>query len=159
MDTNQKILIFGGIAVLVLAIGLTVYVLRFRNKSSDKFNILTDPLTAPSYNLREKDCGTSYSEGTGGKYGLTPEFNKDLTVCNFVNKYEKNTVFPQLECNLEPSLLYNQTAYEIPAKQICNVLYQYHQQYFENMWSGLGECELYFEEQGKTCKDIKVKTI
>jgi hypothetical protein len=158
MDTKQQILILGGLAVLLVALGVTVYVLKFRHKSGDKFNMLVDPVSALPYQQRETECGTTYTEGIGGKYGLTPEFNKDLTLCNFVNKYEKDTVFTQLKANQAPSLMYNQTAYEVPAKQICNVLYQYHQQFFENMWSGMGECELFYEEQGKNCKDIKVKT-
>lgn len=158
MDTKH-IAMYAGAAVLLVAVIATVYWLSFKNKSSEGFNILTDPLTAPPYDKKETDCGTSYTEGTGGKYGLNPEYNNDLTVCNFVNKFEKDAVFTQYKSNLAPSLLHKQTAYEIPAKQICNVLYQYHQQYFENMWSGMGECELYFEEQGKTCDDIKVRTV
>ena len=130
-----------------------------KKESKDEFDINVDPLKAIPYDRKATDCGTSYSEGFGGQYGLNPEFNNNITVSNFVEQFEKDAVFEQNRQNLAPTLLYNQTAYDIPARQICEVLYQGHQQYFENMWSGLGECELYQTEMAKKAKNIKVKTV
>lgn len=156
------------IAAIVLVILLIGSVgLFFALQTKDKFdtvgyNINTDPLKAVPYTRKETDCGTSYSgsppKGIGGQYGLNPEYDNNITVKNFVDKYEKDTVFGQYKQDLAPTLLYNQTGYDIPARQICEVLYQGHQQYFENMWSGLGECELYQTEQAKKA-NIKVITI
>ena len=132
-------------------------------KSKENYDINVDPLKAQPYDRKETDCGSSYSgsppKGIGGQYGLTPEYDNNITVGNFVDKYEKDTVFAQYAQDLVPTLMYNQSAYDIPARQICEVLYQGHQQYFENMWSGLGECELYQTEQAKKAKNIKVITI
>ena len=150
------------IAVSLLALGvlLGILFLKSKNRSKDNFDIAVDPLKGTPYVRKETDCGTSYSgtpaHGIGGDYGLTPEYDNNITVCNFVNMFEKDQVFGQYPQNLAPTLLHKQTGYEIPARQICEVLYQGHQQYFENMWSGLGECELYMTEQAKKCKNIDV---
>ena len=161
-DLKQKIPL---IVITLLFIGLAsvgIYMIVKHYGRKDNFDINIDPLKAQPYDRKEKDCGTYLGtppKGIGGEYGLTPEYDNDITVGNFVNKYEKDTVFAQYAQDLVPSLMYNQSAYDIPARQICEVLYQGHQQYFENMWSGLGECELYQTEQAKKAKNIKVITI
>lgn len=147
------------IAVSLLAIGALIGLLLYTgNKNeTDNFDITVDPLKGKPYIRKETDCGKPH--GIGGEYGLTPEYDNNITVCNFVNMFEKDQVFGQYPQNLAPTLLHKQSGYEIPARQICEVLYQGHQQYFENMWSGLGECELYMTEQAKKCKNIDVVNI
>jgi hypothetical protein len=75
-------------------------------------------------------------------YGLNKEHDKNIDVCSFIKQFDNEVEFVN---NV------NQDACDVPSRQICEVLYQYHQQYFENMWSGLGECEIYQKEQCKKC--------
>lgn len=157
MALSNSIIVAIIVILLLVSVGL-YFIFRTKDTFNTKtFDINTDPLTANPYNRKETDCGPSPKE-IGGQYGLNPEYDNNITVKNFVNLYEKDTVFGQYKQDLAPTLLYNQTGYDIPARQICEVLYQGHQQYFENMWSGLGECELYQTEQAKKAK-IKVATI
>ena len=53
----------------------------------------------------------------------------------------------------------NQDPCDVISRQMCEVLYQNQQQYFENMWSGIGECEMYQKEKCKQCPSglIKIK--
>lgn len=152
MLSTQMMILIAVIMIAVIAVGVLMY-------QKDNFDISVDPLLGEPYNKRESNCGDSYTEGIGGQYGMTPEFDNNLSVCDFVQKFDKGKTFDTYAENTSPLLMYNQTGYDVPARQICEVLYQGHQRYFENMWSGLGECELYFTEKAKSCKDIKVEVI
>ena len=157
METTEIVCIT---AVSLIVLSVIGYFIWIRHKQGDKFNLSTDPLPALPYSKETKNCGVpEFSHGIGGQYGLNPEYNNNITVCDFVKDFEKDTVFTQYKQNLVPSLLHNQTAYDIPAAQICEVLYDNHQQFFENRWSGLGECEMYYSDKAKNCKDIHVKTV
>ena len=148
METKNIILI-SLISLLVLVI--LFLMLRkskegFRDNNSRRINVNTEPLTA-EYNPILYDCGDCAAPVA---YGMNVEHNKDITMCDFIKKYDNKDVFVKN---------FNEDPCDIPARQICEVLYAYHQQYFENMWSGLGECEIYQKEQCKKCPSglLKIK--
>ena len=114
---------------------LVAIALMYKKEENFMEDINTQPLRAV-YNPIIQDCGDCASP-TG--YGLNKEHNNDIGICSFIQKFEPNIKFS------------NENACDVPSRQICEVLYSDHQQYFENMWSGLGECEIYQKEQCKLC--------
>jgi hypothetical protein len=131
---KQEYIIIIVISILVV-LGAAFLLIK---KSKSNFDISVDPLKSV-YNPVIYDCDKCAAP-VG--YGMNREHNKDIGICSFIKQFDSQAEFVQ---NV------NQDACEIPARQICEVLYQYHQQYFENMWSGLGECEIYQKEKCKQC--------
>ena len=129
---QMYILCIGIIVVVIAAISIFFY-------QKDKFDITIDPVANGVYNNVVYGCGECAAP-VG--YGMNMEHDKDIGICSFIKKFDNGVEFAS---NV------NQDPCDIPARQICEVLYQYHQQYFENMWSGLGECEIYQKEQCKKC--------
>lgn len=155
--------IFLVIVVFALVLAGIVWLLR----SKEGFNINQEPVRGGPYamlstrcgNMSEPECQNWYSSGMGGAYGLNPEHDNNVTIVDFVDKFEKDTVFGQYEANLSPMLMHQQTGYEIPARQYCEILYQGHNQLFNNLYNGLGDCEVKAADEAKKSGVIKVKTI
>ena len=147
METKNILLIASITLVVIIAL---FFVMRkkegFQDNNSQRINVNTEPLQAV-YNPILRDCAECAEPVA---YGLNVEHNKDITMCDFIKKFDNKDEFAQN---------WNEDACDVPARQICEVLYAYHQQYFENMWSGLGECEIYQKEQCKKCPSglLKVK--
>ena len=137
---KQEYIIF----IVITLILVVLAVVMFMYEKSD-FDISVDPLKS-TYNPVLYDCGDCAAP-VG--YGMNKEHNKNIDICSFIKKYDSNDEFAENS---------NQDACDVPSRQICAVLYQYHQQYFENMWSGLGECEIYQKEQCKKCPKGTLKT-
>jgi hypothetical protein len=85
------------------------------------------------------DCGVY---PMAKRNGLNTESNNNIDICSFNKQFNSNTTFVE---NV------NQNPCSVTARQVCAVLYANHQEYFTNMWSGLGECEVYQTEQCKKC--------
>ena len=131
------------ICAIILITGGLVYQKYFYSKSS--FDININPLRATEYKRAVHGCGDGTpSEG----YGLNKEHYHNITVCDFIKEFEANTVFAK---NI------NQDPCDVISRQMCEVLYQNQQQYFENMWSGIGECEMYQKEKCKQCPKGLIK--
>jgi hypothetical protein len=148
METKNIILILLSLLVLIAVL---FFVMRkpkegFYDNDSQRIDINREPLNAV-YNPILYDCGDCAAPVS---YGMNVEHNKDITMCDFIKKFDDKDEFVQN---------FNEDACDVPARQICEVLYAHHQQYFENMWSGLGECEIYQKEQCKKCPSglLKVK--
>jgi hypothetical protein len=147
METKNILLIALISMMVILAL---IFMMRkkegFKDNDSQSINLSTEPLRAV-YNPILHDCGDCAEPVA---YGLNVEHNKNIGVCDFIKKYDSKDEFVQNQ---------NEDPCDVPARQICEVLYAYHQQYFENMWSGLGECEVYQKEQCKKCPSgsLKVK--
>ena len=157
---NRNLIIIAVVLLVLLLVGYAVF--RMNQTKPETFNINQDPLEGlpPVRITDQKVCTQGQPCVVGGQYGLTPEYNCNLSICDFIAKYDPGCTFQEYPSNTDSSmLLYEQDAYDIPARQICEVLYQGHQQYFENMWSGLGECELWQKEQAKKCKNMKTRKI
>jgi len=126
--------------VLLAIIFIAIIIILVRK---EKFDLTTDPLRS-SYSYEKQNC-SSYPQAQ--RNGLNTESNRNIDICNFNKLYNKNTTFVE-NVNTDP--------YAISARQLCSVLYSNHQEYFTNMWSGLGECEIYQTEQAKKCPN-KIK--
>lgn len=135
---KQEYIIF--IVITLILIGLAVFMYQKSN-----FDITVDPLRT-TYNPVLYNCGECAAP-VG--YGMNREHNNNIGICSFIKQFDSNDKFAENS---------NQDACDVPARQICEVLYQYHQQYFENMWLGLGECEIYQKEQCKKCPKGTLKT-
>ena len=142
MPDTKYIVIFTCVIVLIAG-GLLYYNKYHCTKST--FDINVNPLRGPEYKRATHACGNGApSEG----YGLNKEHYNNITVCDFIKEFEAKTVFAK---NI------NQDPCDVISRQICEVLYQNQQQYFENMWSGIGECEMYQKEKCKECPKGLIK--
>lgn len=139
MLENKYVIVIVSILVIL---GIVIY---YQTRTESKFDINVDPLRANEYERVVHGCGNGV-ESVG--YGINKEHYNNITVCDFINKFEKDTVFAQ---NI------NQDPCDVVARQMCEVLYQNQQQYFENMWSGIGECEMYQKEKCKECPKGTIK--
>lgn len=137
-DNLKKIAIC---VVVFILLGIIAYMVI---RKPEKFDITTDPLRS-TYSYEKIDC-SPYPMAE--RNGLNRESDHNIDICHFNELYNKNTVFVE-NVNTDP--------YAISAKQLCAVLYANHQEYFTNMWSGLGECEVYQTQQAKKCPNqIKI---
>jgi hypothetical protein len=115
--------------------------LYYTRKSGDNFDITTDPLTT-QYSYETMNCG-KYPQAK--RYGLNVESDNNIDICSFNKQFNSKTTFVE---NV------NENPCSVTARQLCEVLYADHQEYFTNMWSGLGECEVY---QTKACEKCPTK--
>jgi hypothetical protein len=123
--------------VFIIAVPLITFAFyHFRRR--DNFDITTDPLQT-NYDYNQMDCGVY---PMAKRNGLNTESNNNIDICSFNKQFNSNTTFVE---NV------NQNPCSVTARQVCAVLYANHQEYFTNMWSGLGECEVYQTEQCKKC--------
>ena len=138
LSTKKGQFIAAGIAIAVISV---VVIIIWKK---EKFDITTDPLRS-SYSYETENC-SPYP--VAKRNGLNTETDHNIDICHFNELYNKNTVFVE-NVNTDP--------YVLPARQLCAVLYANHQEYFTNMWSGLGECEVYQTQEVKKCpKQIKI---
>ena len=142
MFEPKRVIMIGTIILLGIFIGW--FILKCKNKNS--FDINVDPLRATNYDRMVSGCSPT-SPPVG--YGINKEHYKDIGVCDFIKKFEGDTEFAE---NI------NQDPCDVISRQICEVLYQNQQQYFENMWSGIGECEVFQKEKCKKCPKGLIKT-
>lgn len=133
MKNFQMILLL----VLVVAIPVITFV-SYHYLRRDKFDITTDPLQT-QYEYSQLDCAPY---PMAKRNGLNTESDNNIDICSFNKQFNSKTTFVE---NV------NQNPCSVTAKQLCAVLYANHQEYFTNMWSGLGECEVYQTEQCKKC--------
>ena len=131
------ILYIGIFIVSIIAISIFFY-------KKDNFDITVDPVRN-EYMMMSEGCSESAQPVS---YGLNMEHDNNIDMCSFIKQINKGDEFVN---NV------NQDACDIPSRQICQVLYQYHQEYFQNMWSGFGECEIYQKEQCKKCPPGLIK--
>lgn len=125
-----------GLIIFLLAVpGVVASLFYFRSRK-DTFDITTDPVR-PEQNYEQ--IPVKISNYVAKRNGLNRESDNNITVCDFIKKFESNTTFLE---NV------NQNPCSVVARQICSVLYSDHNEYFTNRWSGLGECEV---EQTREC--------
>uniref|UniRef100_A0A6C0KTE8 Transmembrane protein n=1 Tax=viral metagenome TaxID=1070528 RepID=A0A6C0KTE8_9ZZZZ len=125
--------------LFIVAIPVLSFVF-YNCRKQDNFDITTDPLKT-EYNYTQMDCATY---PTAKRNGLNTESNNNIDICSFNKQFNSKTTFAE---NV------NQSPCSVTARQLCSVLYSNHQEYFTNMWSGLGECEVYQTEQCKKCPE------
>ena len=125
------------LVVFIILIPVSTFVF-YQHRKRDNFDITTDPLQT-EYDYAQMDCGTY---PMAKRNGLNTESNNNIDICSFNKQFNSKTTFAE---NV------NQSPCSVTAKQLCAVLYANHQEYFTNMWSGLGECEVYQTEQCKKC--------
>jgi carboxypeptidase C (cathepsin A) len=124
------------LVVFLLLVPVVVGGIYYTRKNKDDFNITTDPLTT-QYSYETMNCG-KYPQAK--RNGLNVESDNNIDICSFNKQFNSKTTFVE-DFNTNPC--------SVTARQICEVLYADHQEYFTNMWSGLGECEVY---QTKACE-------
>ena len=122
--------------IFIIAIPIVTMGIYYVRRRKDSFDITTDPLTT-SYNYEQMDCGPY---PMAKRNGLNRESDNNITVCDFNKQFNSKTTFVE---NV------NENPCSVAARQVCAVLYADHIEYFTNMWSGLGECEVY---QTKACE-------
>jgi len=132
----QNVALLSLVVFLVLIPIIFYFLYQYRRR--DKFDITTDPLIT-EYDYKQMDCGTY---PMAKRNGLNTESDNNIDICTFNKDFNSKTTFVEN---------WNQNPCSVTAKQLCAVLYANHQEYFTNMWSGLGECEVYQTEQCKKC--------
>lgn len=129
------------VAFSVVILGTIVF---FVVRKKDSFEITTDPLRMSySYDNLPMD---KYPRPT--RYGLNTENDNNVTICEFNKRFNSKTKFLENE-NMDPCAL--------TARQYCSVLYSNHQELFNNMYSGLGECEKVETENCRGCPALDIK--
>ena len=104
----------------------------------DNFDITTDPLRVKY----QYDTTSTEKYPRAKRNGLNTENDNNVDICAFNNKFNPNTEFVQNE-NMDPCAL--------TALQYCSVLYSHHQELFNNLYNGLGECEKAETEKCREC--------
>jgi hypothetical protein len=130
----DKSIIISGVIVFI-ALFAIAYMFLVRK---DNFDITTDPLRAKyDYVVTSTD---KYPNAK--RNGLNVENDNNVDICAFNEKFNSKTKFLQNE-NMDP--------YALTARQYCSVLYSHHQELFNNLYSGLGECEKAETERSRDC--------
>ena len=125
------------ILVAIVAIALISAVIMLIQKK-DNFDITTDPLRVKY----EYETTSTEKYPRAKRNGLNTENSNNVDICAFNNKFNSNTEFVENE-NMDPCAL--------TARQYCSVLYSHHQELFNNLYSGLGECEKVETEKCREC--------
>ena len=130
---SNKIVI-GGFVVIVIAL-IAGCVLLGRK---DSFDITVDPLRVKY----EYKTTSTEKYPRAKRNGLNTENDNNVDICAFNDKFNSKTRFIQNE-NKDPCAL--------TARQYCSVLYSHHQELFNNLYNGLGECEKVETEKCREC--------
>jgi hypothetical protein len=138
---DKTIIILAAIVVIAF---ISVGVVFISKK--DNFDITTDPLR-----VKYEYVTTSTEKYPRAKRnGLNTENSNNVDICSFNDKFNSGTEFVQNE-NMDPCAL--------TARQYCSVLYSHHQELFNNLYLGLGECEKVETEKCRECPNkLNVKS-
>jgi uncharacterized protein YxeA len=130
---DKTIIILAAIVVIALISVGAVFISK-----KDNFNITTDPLRVKY----EYDTTSTEKYPKAKRNGLNTENSNNVDICAFNDKFNSGTEFVQNE-NMDPCAL--------TARQYCSVLYSHHQELFNNLYFGGGECEKAETEKCRQC--------
>ncbi len=144
MKQIKEILI--GLFVLII-----IAVVIFFMVKRDNFDITTTPLyDTTSYEILQNTeaCPPRPNVKNNVQYnGLNPQYNDHITLQDYINTYSNPEEFDQ------PG------GCDVVARRYCNQLYGTHREYFNDRWSGLGECELDVLGQCERLKPLSPKKV
>ena len=120
------------IGSIILVAVIIILFLAFRKK--DNFDISVDPVRhyGPYSHLTDVKCpkrveDMAYEIDTGG---LNPEDNTNVSLQDYLNKYEQANDFT------------NPDTARLVSKRYCDLTYTNHRRWYTDRWSGSGECEI-----------------
>lgn len=132
---SNKMVNTGFVAIVIVIAFIVGFMLV---KKTDSFDITVDPLRVKY----EYESTSTEKYPRAKRYGLNTENDNNVDICSFNDKFNSKTRFIQNE---------NKDPYALTARQYCSVLYSHHQELFNNLYSGLGECEKVETEKCREC--------
>jgi len=140
----MKDIYYMAIAVAVLTIvAIGIYISTSKKDSVDHFNITTDPVVDKSpYKVLENTatCPNRPAVQNHTQYGgLNPKSNANLTLTDFINTYGTGENYNSYD-----------TA-DVTSRRYCNLLYGVNNEYFNDRWNSLSECELTIKSE---CEEL-----